>query len=175
MRWALVLGFMLCLAGCNMPRDPEGSFERIQGGVLRAGITANQPWTSVAGETSTDSEPPDPEPASFQPTGIEVELLQQFAREIDARIEWTHGSESELFDGLERGSLDVVIGGLKDDTPWSSKVALTQPYLALQGDKHVMAVRQGENRWLLELDKFLQRHRGEAVRLHRRHAQEGER
>jgi hypothetical protein len=29
-----------------------------------------------------------------------------------------------------------------------------------------MAVRQGENRWLLELEKFLQEHRGEAMHLY---------
>jgi hypothetical protein len=61
-----------------------------------------------------------------------------------------------------------VVGGLKDDTPWSKRLGLTKPFLTLQRDHHVMAVRQGENRWLLELDKFLQSRRGEALQLYRR-------
>jgi ABC-type amino acid transport substrate-binding protein len=140
-------------AGCDMPRDPEGTYQRVQGGTLRAGLTLHEPWTRWEDD---------------QPAGIEVELLKQFAEQSDARLEWVRNSESRLLEQLEGGRLDVVIGGLKDDSPWSKRVGLTRPFLTLQGDGHVMAVRQGENRWLLELDKFLQGHRGVAMQLYRR-------
>jgi ABC-type amino acid transport substrate-binding protein len=153
MRFPIIGLIALLFLGCEMPCDPEGTYERVHGGVLRVGISPNGPWTRSAPE---------------RPTGIEVELLEQLARRLNARLEWVDGSETELLEKLEGGSLDVVVGGLKKDTPWSKRVGLTQPFLTLQRDHHVMAVRQGENRWLLELDKFLQSHRGAALQLYRR-------
>ncbi|HEV7251941.1 MAG TPA: hypothetical protein VGN97_02410 [Mesorhizobium sp.] len=40
----------------------------------------------------------------------------------------------------------------------------------LRRDEHVMAIPQGENAWLLRLDRFLRRHEGEIAALLRRHA-----
>jgi ABC-type amino acid transport substrate-binding protein len=148
--------FLLMLAvGCDVPRDPEGTYSRAAGGMLRVGIVHHPPWTQLNGES---------------PSGIEVTLLRQFAESIDAEIEWTRDSESQLFEQLQGGRLDVVVGGIQDDTPWSKHVALTQPFFSMQDEKHVMAVRQGENRWLLELDRFLQSQRGEAMRLFQEHS-----
>lgn len=155
LRW-LAWAVVLSVSGCGMPRDPEGTFPRVRGGTLRVGIVANEPWTRLDGG---------------RPGGIEVALLEQFAGQIQARIEWTHDSESQLFKTLEGGSLDVVIGGLTDATPWSKEFALTQPYANIQGEKHVMATQQGENRWLLELDRFLQANRGKAMELYHQEAE----
>ncbi len=96
--------------------------------------------------------------------GVEPNLLSEFAGQRDAKIAWTADAESDLLRALEHRQLDIVIGGLTNSTPWSKHVALTQPYLTLDGEEHVMAVPQGENRWLLELDRFLQNHRTEALR-----------
>lgn len=141
---------VLVLAGCGIPRDPEGTLERIRGGRIRAGISENAPWTALSGG---------------QPDGIEPRLLKELARELDADIEWSQDSEGDLLGALGRRELDVYVGGLTESTPWSDQVALTQPYLAEGGEEHVMAVPQGENRWLLELDRFLQSRKGEALRL----------
>ncbi len=151
LRVVLIAGMVL-IAGCDMPRDPEGTFRRVQGGTLRVGVTEHEPWTRWEGG---------------RPSGIEVELLESFAQHLGAQIDWTHDAEGRLLETLQGGSLDVVIAGIKDSTPWSSEVALTQPYLELQGDRYVMAVQQGENRWLLELDRFLQSHRGQALERYR--------
>jgi hypothetical protein len=137
-----------------MPRDPEGTFERVRGGTIRAGLSENGPWTRVTGDGDGES-------------GIEVELLKRFANELGAKVEWTHGSEGDLLQSLHRGRLDVVVGGLTDSTPWAKQVGLTQPYVTVpaegRDEKHVIAVAPGENRWLLELDRFLQRQR-DAIR-----------
>ncbi len=147
--WAVL--FLTSLS-CDVPRDPEGAYGRVRSGTMRVGVTANEPWTRFE---------------KGRPAGIEVELLEQFAQQLHARIAWSHDSESQLFQTLQGGGLEVVIGGLTDATPWSNKVGLTQPYLEIQGQKHVMATQQGENRWLLELDRFLQSHRGAARELYR--------
>jgi len=136
------------LAGCGLkiPADPEGTLDRVAGGTLKAGISYNPPWT----ETGSGGDP----------AGTEVQLVRQFAAEQNARGEWVSGGESDLIRQLERGELDLVVGGLTKDSPWFKHAALTQPYLETtnaQGDKeqHVMAAPMGENAFLFELEKFL--------------------
>ena len=65
---------------------------------------------------------------------------------------------------LEHGDLDLVIGGLTADTPWTEHAAITKPYAeatdpAGEPVKLVMAARLGENAFLLRLERFL-RERG---------------
>ena len=112
---ALVVAVLLAVgaAGCGIPRDPEGTLDRVRGGTLRAGITASEPWTTLEGG---------------RPGGVEVELVEQFAHELGAKVEWVDGSEAELIGALEVRELDLVVGGLTADTPWQSKAAITRSY-----------------------------------------------
>lgn len=183
---------------------------------MRVGITESDPWTILDGE----------------PSGVEVELVERFAEDLDADIEWVEGSEQELFAALAVGSLDLVIGGLTSTNPNSKHATFTHTFhtsfvaigipldvdpddveaahvavergteaagllrktdvvpiyvddiaqargeaaavddwllddLELQDSgthlsesDHVMAVRFGENGWLVELEKFLLRDPG---------------
>jgi polar amino acid transport system substrate-binding protein len=114
MRRLLALVFSLALVACaSPPVDPEATLERVRGGTIRAGITENPPWTIVGNATMT---------------GVEVELLEDLAAEIDAEIEWVEGSEEELFGALELGQLDVVVGGFSAENTWSKHAAFTHPY-----------------------------------------------
>jgi polar amino acid transport system substrate-binding protein len=114
MRRLLALGLSLTFVACaSAPIDPEGTLERVRAGSIRAGITDNPPWTIVGGEVMA---------------GVEVDLLEGLADEIDAEIEWVDGSEEELFGALELGQLDVVVGGFSSENTWSKDVALTHPY-----------------------------------------------
>jgi polar amino acid transport system substrate-binding protein len=100
-------------AGCGVPRDPETTLDRVTGGTLRAGITASEPWTTLEGG---------------RPGGVEVELVERFARELGARVEWVDGSEADLIGALEVRELDLVVGGLTADTPWQTKAAITRSF-----------------------------------------------
>jgi hypothetical protein len=89
-----------------------------------------------------------------------VELVEEFARSIDAEIVWVPGGEEDLVGRLEHDGLDLVIGGLTARSPWSDKVALTYRYTATTGPRgekelHVMAAPMGENAFLVELERFL--------------------
>jgi hypothetical protein len=143
---ALALSSTL-LAGCDLPRDPEGTLERVRGGVLRAGVCESPPWVTRAGD---------------QPSGVEPAVLQRFAAELGARIEWRWGSAEEHLAALERFELDLAACGLERTTPWKKRVALTVPYCveepAPDGGaraEHVLAVPPGENAWLVALERFL--------------------
>ena len=117
----------LALAACGLPRDPDGTLDRVRGGTLRAGLIEHPPWAS--GEAG-------------EPTGVEVELLEALAEGLDAEVRWTTGTESELIESLELGELDAVVGGLTVDSPWVSKAAFTAPYLKT---RTVVGVPTGES------------------------------
>jgi polar amino acid transport system substrate-binding protein len=112
---ALIAAMLLAVgaAGCGIPRDPESTLDRVRGGTLRAGITASEPWTTLEGGQSG---------------GVEVELVEQFAQQLGAKVQWVDGSEAELIGALEVRELDLVVGGLTADTPWQSKAAITRSY-----------------------------------------------
>lgn len=149
----VILG--LIALGCDMPHDVDGTHATATQGKIRVGVSECEPWT---GENDGEY------------SGIEVELVAKLAKQLGAEPEWHLGSESELFEKLHQGQLDIVIGGITEDTPWSDYVGLTRAYAettdqpADDPKKHVWAVRAGENRWLLELDRFLQEHRSEVAR-----------
>lgn len=147
---AIATAILVALSGCGVtiPSDPHGTLDRVTGGVLRVGVTHNDPWVVV--DSTAD------------PVGDEPALLREFAARLDAQLVWNVDSEGDLVGALERGELDVVIGGFTDRTPWSDRAAMTVPYTQATGDegrseKHVMLVRMGENRFLVELESFLLR------------------
>lgn len=125
-----------------MPKDPEDTLTRIrETGVLRAGIAPREPWTASSGAG-----------------GPEADFVTAFAQSLGARVEWRHGSESELFEALETFELDVVVGGFTADNPWGPRLGMTRPYAEAGRKKHVMAVAPGENRLLLEFERALRAH-----------------
>ncbi len=141
---AAIFAVALPAVGCNLPHDPVGTLDRVRGGVMRVGIDLNDPWTAWEGN----------EPQG-RPVGIEPKLIEEFAREIGTEILWVRGSEAEVLTSLENFDLDLVAAGLKDDTLWSDRVALSRPYAETAEGKHVLAAAPGENAFLLRLDKFL--------------------
>lgn len=113
-----VLAFVvLALCGCQYPRDPEGTLDRVSGGVLRVGLVESEPFVTLSGG---------------EPAGVEVELLSGFARSIGARVEWVEGSETDLIEALHGRRLDVVAGGFTRRSVWQREVALTRPYVTAQ-------------------------------------------
>ena len=112
-RWAAGL-LVVAAVGCGIPRDPEGTLERVRGATLRAGFAVEEPWTALE---------------DGQPAGVEVELVEAFARQLDASVEWTQGSQAELVEALEVGALDLVVGGFTADSPYAGSVGMTRPYV----------------------------------------------
>jgi hypothetical protein len=148
---ACLLAALLALACCGTyPTDPEGTLERVRGGTLRVGASVNGDWVRI----------PEGGSSPARVGGAEADLVRQFAEQLGAEVEWVQGTEHVLAEELKHGTLDMVIGGLDDKTPWSTHAGLTRPYTEskdVRGSlhKHVMLVPLGENAFLLELDRFL--------------------
>ena len=151
---AVALAVLVAVPGCAaVPADPDGTLERVSGGVLRVGMSQHEPWTALDdGERS----------------GVEVRLIEEFAAGRDAEIAWQDGGEEALIGQLHRGELDVVVGGLTEKSPWVDQAALTRPYVVVTGpegspEPHVMAARMGENALLVALERFLLEHEAEVA------------
>ena len=147
----VAIGLLATLVGCGVvPADTDDTLDRVTGGDLRVGITHNPPWTDTSG-------------SSARPSGTEVDLVGHLADELDAEIVWTESSEAALAEALNRGDLDLAIGGFTDDTPWTELAAITTPYTEAADPygtvkKHVLLTRMGENRFLVTTEQFLREH-----------------
>jgi polar amino acid transport system substrate-binding protein len=111
---AALAAAMVGAGGCQYPRDVEGTLDRVEGGTMRVGISADEPWVTLDGPV---------------PGGVEPEIIRRFAKSIDARIEWVRGDSEQLVGALETGQLDVVLAGLTRRSEHRRKVALTRPYV----------------------------------------------
>lgn len=210
-----VAGLCLAAAGCDdlrVPRDPEGTLDRVRAERLMTVAAAeNPPFVEVAGEGP--------------PTGAEVDLVEAFARDLGVGVRWRILPAFAALDALEEGDADLAIGGFSEaDVTAHGKGAPTYAYLEtrllvagpptveppveldgvrvqvpaddvaarlvedeggrpvvgpepgvfsvladwrlpgsglastgveLRRDRHVLAVPQGENAWLLRLERFL--------------------
>lgn len=114
LRICIALLCALASTACGIPKDPEGTLDRVTGSTMRVGVTHAPPWVEI-----TDG----------GPEGIEVSLVEEFARTIDAEIEWIGGSEAELAQAVYLREIDLMIGGLTGTSTLASEVTLTHPYV----------------------------------------------
>ena len=149
-RLLCLLASLSIAGGCVLPRDPNGTLNRVTGGTLRVGISPHPPWTDWKGDAS--------------PTGIEIELIERFASELGAEVVWVRGSETPLLKSLEQYKIDLVAAGMTDDHLWKDRVGLSRPFAETAAGRHVLAAPPGENRFLLRLDRFLARQENEILR-----------
>ena len=157
----LLLSTLSLMAACDLPRDPEGTLDRVRSGTLRVGFVVDTPWVTAAGEGAG---------------GIEGAIAAQLARGLGARIAWTHASETPLLTALHDGDLDLVIAGLTKDSPWAARASFTRPYYVdttvVHGERkevpHVVAVRPGENAWQVHVERMLEARKSELASM--RHA-----
>jgi ABC-type amino acid transport substrate-binding protein len=142
-----MIGLLCLLVGCGLsfPADPDHTLDRVRGGVLRVGVSPNDPWIVWSAEP--------------EPSGREADLVRRFAASLDADVEWSRSAEETLISQLERGELDLVAAGMTAETPWTEKAAISKPYATVTGpdgsaEEHVLAVPLGENAFLVSLERF---------------------
>ena len=112
---ALALCLAVFAAACDdLPRDPKGTLKRIESEkILRVGLVEHPPFVVRS---------------NGEPTGAEVEIVRRFVERLGAKPEWHWGGEQRQMEALENFELDLLIGGLTDETAWKSKIGLTNPY-----------------------------------------------
>ncbi|MGO2931783.1 hypothetical protein [Microbacterium sp.] len=140
---ALIMTAALAGCGVSVPTDPDGTLHDVSGGELRVGVSADEGLAEVSAGSAS---------------GPLIDLVGAFAESIDADVEWSSGSEETLVAEVEAGDLDLIVGGLTDQTPWVDRVGVTRGYTGIDGADDraiVMFVPLGENAFLAELETFL--------------------
>lgn len=134
---------LVCFGCTEYPKDPNKTLRKVTNGNLTIGYSENSPWV-----VKKEGEP--------EPRGIESALIKSFASSLHAKIIWENGSVEQLLKKLENRKIDVVIAGLTDETPWKTRmIGLTKPYQIIGKEKHVIALQEGENAFLIQLELFL--------------------
>jgi ABC-type amino acid transport substrate-binding protein len=134
MRTLLLLSFALLTACDGIPRDPEGTLERIRRDqVMHVGMVDG---------------------ASLQGVRLSSALVAALAEDTRARPVVTRDTLEPLLVSLEAGKLDLVVGGrFAEDTPWKTRVTLgpplaTQTVATSKLNEHAVT-RNGENAWIV--------------------------
>ncbi len=148
---AVATALLVSACGLTIPTDPDGTLDRVrEEGVLRVGVSPRPGWVEVTGGGA--------------PSGREPQLVEDFADDLGAEVEWTVAGEEELVTMLEDGGLDLAVGGFTDANAWVDKVGLTRPYTEVEArgstEAHVMMVPMGENAFQSELELWLDDHSG---------------
>ncbi len=73
---------------------------------MRVGIVGNDPWTRTEGRSAS---------------GVEVELLKDFAKKLGAETSFVPGTTPELLEAAKQGEVDVLIGGFTSTSPGVSE------------------------------------------------------
>ncbi len=128
---------LLLLGACDaLPRDPAGTSARIE---------RSRTFTIALADPAIRSAPQ---------VG---RLVEEIERRTKAHARWRSGSGEPLFQQLDDGRLDLVIGRFTADSPWATDVAFA-PALSKSGSEDVpielkAAMRNGENRWIMTVER----------------------
>jgi polar amino acid transport system substrate-binding protein len=181
----VVLFAALAAPGCQYPRDPDGTLNRVEGGVMRVGVTAADPWVQLDGDRPVDAAKegqvdlvlggltdksrwekdvaftrPYVETRAVVGTPPGASYPDDFAG-VPVAVEL--GSEEE---GLLEQRTDARVVPVPTLAPRAGRPAAVPDYLLddlrladsgteLDKAKHVMAVKLGENAFLVRLERFL--------------------
>ncbi len=127
----------LALTACDaLPRDPDGTSDR---------VAQSGRFTVALADPSLRADP------------LVTSLIRDVERRSKARAQWQGGSGETLFKHLDDDRLDLVIGRFRADTPWATMAAFGPP-LASHGESKdrlelKAAMRNGENRWIMTVER----------------------
>lgn len=131
----LMFFLLLSLMACKIPADPEKTTQKVQDATLKVGAL-------------TELQDPD------------RRAVERIAQAFNADLQLLHDNPHHLFALLEDGDVQIVAGEIPEDTPFKASVALSDPVgsLTLKGEtkKQVLAIRRGENAFLIRVNRALQ-------------------
>ncbi len=130
----LMLLLTLLFIGCNIPKDPNETYEKAKKSSLKVGIVP-------LGDSILKQK--------------EKEFITDFANEESMEVQFTSVNETEMVKKIEEYELDMGLGGFEKKTNWKSKVGMSKPY----DGTHVIFIPRGENRLLSHLENFIKKNR----------------
>ncbi len=104
------------LTGCAVPVE-EDSESAISKSVLRVGVTANYP--------------PLVDKVDGKLAGIEIDLANEVAKDLNKRIEFVDLPWKQLIPALAGGDIDVIMSGMSITAERQQKISFTESYLRI--------------------------------------------
>jgi polar amino acid transport system substrate-binding protein len=142
----LASSLLLLVAGCGLPKDPDGTLEKVSGGELRVGVV----------------------PGNERAAAEDGRIVDALAQALRSRPVFQHADAHHLFHELEEGRLDLIVGGLPTDTPFFDKAGLTRKAGPLMQpgstQDRVLAVPAGENGFLIAVNRAIEQAKSGADR-----------
>lgn len=137
-RLPFLCALLAIVVACDsIPADPEGTLERVRGArSFRAGLISSGRDRIAAAR--------------------EEKFLERVAAATGAQPRLVEGAAEPLLLELEEGELDLVIGPLSPDSPWKTRVAILRPIGETFEPQRLVIVpiaRNGENRWIMLLER----------------------
>lgn len=132
---SILLPVVLGVAGCDLPRDPDGTLQRVRGGEIRIGLVGPDPAAAAARAAAS-----------------------AFAGDLRARPVFVRGDSHDLVEQMRQGRLDLI-AALPAETPFKARIGLSRSYPAAAepGRDLAWGVPRGENAFLGAVDRFLYR------------------
>jgi hypothetical protein len=146
MKSRVLMAFLVgsVLVGCDLPRDPEETLETVQGQELRVGVLK-------FGQNADKDRP----------------IVERLAASLEAKLVYVEADAHALFEDLKRGHLHLVIGGVPESTPFAKELGLSKLVGPLHGaqeeESRVLAVRPGENAFLLRVNEVIEAAKAEGA------------
>jgi hypothetical protein len=145
MKRLLMIGMVLLCSCEGVPRDPGETSQRVmRDKAFRVGFVS----PDISREIQT------------------TRLIDQLEKTTGARSEVVAGSGEALLTRLQNGEVDILIGRFQAESPWASEVSMG-PALSKSGTpgnplELKAAMRNGENRWIMQIERASRMIRGEA-------------
>ncbi|MBW2740841.1 MAG: amino acid ABC transporter substrate-binding protein [Deltaproteobacteria bacterium] len=133
--WSVIFSLVLITLGCNQQQTrsaQEDTFAKIKReGVLRVGYILAAPWCIR-------------EPATGKLKGTFVETVEEIARQMDVKVEFTESTFATFIAGLQTKKYDLSIAPTFSTIPRAKSVAFSIPLMAA-GNSAI--VRKDESRF----------------------------
>lgn len=139
------IAILLTALACNQPSDPKNTLNDVRHrGILKAGVSYNPPFVVTSPHDTT---------------GIDIDLLNDIANDLEVKLQLVYGSETEITHRLEETKIDIAAAGFLNKTLFKKKMGLTNWYLQRHDSSYVLGIPKGENAWVMYLEKFIYAHR----------------
>lgn len=126
---AVLLSFALIAAGCGTSQSTAGNQQQAAGGEQSSGAQSGDGGADKTYVVGTDAiYPPFEKMEADKITGFDIDVINAVAEAVGLKIEVRHTGWDPLFDGIDKGTVDIAISAITITDERKQKYDFTEPY-----------------------------------------------
>lgn len=126
---AVLLSFALLAAGCGTSQSTAGNQQQAAGGEQSSGAQSGDGGADKTYVVGTDAiYPPFEKMEADKITGFDIDVINAVAEAVGLKIEVRHTGWDPLFDGIDKGTVDIAISAITITDERKQKYDFTEPY-----------------------------------------------